>query len=160
MMRKLLLLLFLTLGFLQSTDAQWYYKQFGVHSPDDLSKQQLEMGLRYLQDQRRKTIITYSVVVPAAAAGGALLIYKANKSGNDEGSGMVSALGASLLVISVVGLVPAGVTEITIQSVRISKVRKALGNPQIRPGISCIPMQNWAEIQTVPVYGLTVSFNL
>lgn len=157
-MRKLLLLLFLTLGFLQSTDAQWYYKQFGVHSPDDLSKQQLEMGLKYLQDQRRKTIITYSVVVPALAAGGALLIYKANKSGKDQGSGMVSAVGASLLVISVAGLMPAAATEITIQSVRISKVRRALGNPEVHPGISFCPKHISAQINTVPVYGLSLSY--
>ncbi len=159
-MKKLFLLLFFIVIFLQSADAQWYYKQFGVRSLDMLNKSQLDMSLKYMLDQRRKSIITYSVVASATAAGGAFLMYKANKSGSGEGSGITSAVGATLLVISAAGIVPAAITDITIQSVRISKVRKALGNPHIHPGMSCIPMQGSAQLQTVPVYGLTISFNL
>jgi hypothetical protein len=159
-MKKLILLLFLIATFHQSADAQWYYKKFGVRSLDVLNKSQLDMSLKYMLDQRRKTIITYSVIASATAAGGAMLMYKANKSGSGEGSGMISAVGATLLVISTAGIVSAAVTEITIQSVRISKVRKALSHPQIHPGVSCIPMQSPAQIQTVPIYGLTISVNL
>jgi hypothetical protein len=158
-MNKYFILIFLGIITFQSADAQWFYNQFGVRSPDEMSKSQLESGLKYLLDKRQKTVIVYSVAIPVTATAGALLIHKANKSDSGEGSGMASALGATLLVVTVAGLVPSAVVQITTQSIRISKVRKALGNPSIHPEFSLCPKPGFGQTQTVPVCGIRVSFN-
>ncbi len=130
-MIRYLVTLFLVMLFFQDADAQWYYRQFGVHSMDQLSKSQLELSLKYLLHQRKNTAIAYGVAIPACAATGALMIHRANNYGADEGSGMVAALGATLVAVSVFGLVPVAIGSLTAQSVRISKVKKALGNPDL-----------------------------
>lgn len=157
-MKRYSLLLIIIFVIVQSADAQWFYRQFGVHSLNQMNKTQLDMSLRFLQAKRNKTVVAYSVIIPASAATGALLIHKANRADHDEGSGMAAAVGGTVLLITA-GLIPAAAAEITVQSIRISKVKKALGNPVFHPDISYYlqPGSNCAP--GYPVCSLSVSFS-
>ena len=92
MNKYILLSLFFAL-FLKDADAQWYYRQFRVHSTDEMSRSQLDLGLKYLMHKRQNSIVAYFVIIPVCSATSLILIHKAGKAGSDEGSAMAGALG-------------------------------------------------------------------
>lgn len=156
MKKYILLSLFFAL-FFQGADAQWCYRQFGVYSIDEMSRSQLDMGLKYLLHKRQNTVMAYSVIIPVCSATSLILLHNAGRAGSDEGSAMAGVLGGTLLVITAAGLFPVAVTDISIQSVRISKIRKALANRELTSGFYISPLPPVAGNKTaLPVAGIAL----
>lgn len=158
-MKKFYLLLsFLTMLF-ECANAQWVQRQFGVRSLNELTEKQLNMSLDYMLHKRKGTIIAYSVIIPTTTAGSLILFSRVDNLDASGKNGLGATLGGTILLFTAVACLPCAAAEIITQSYRIKQIRKALGTPILKPGVSYCPFPGLGSTRNIPSFGMTVSVN-
>jgi len=150
-MKRLILLLVLSIVLFTSAKSQWYYEKYGVGSLDDLTKSQLEETLGNLKSKQHCLLIVMSSITVGA--------YIMGITGFGDPNGIWTYVGASILVLEIISS-PVWVSALIVQGVRISKIKKALVSANLKLGVLTCPVNFYTGTHfNPPAIGLTITFN-
>ena len=149
-MKRLILLLVLSIVLFTSAKSQWYYNKYGVSSLDDLTKSQLEETLGKLKSTQHGLLIVMSSIT----AGAFIMMTEFG----DPKSGW-TYIGVLTLLLEMITS-PVWLSTFIVQGVRISKIKKALVSPNLKLGVLTCPVNVYNRTHfNPPTIGLTITFN-
>jgi hypothetical protein len=162
-MKKVVLFLAVIILLSVESNCQWYYKKYGVKDLNQLSQEQLNKRLRI-----NKKLIGFNVGVMIVGTtfiiAGTHLINKANAEElsvegfynypREKTMGIVFLSSGIICDICGLILLPLNLTE-------INKIKKVLGNPEIKLGLISCPTNNiinHSNISLIPGISLAIQF--
>lgn len=164
-MKRLILFTVLVIFVCNITVGQWYLKDFGVRSLNELTKTELEGAL--LHYQSRLTLHLTLTGIGVASLIGGIVLYN-NSVELAEGSlddpetwaaGFGMLFGFSFILLGAV-LAPVGLVGIIVQSDKISDLKEALGSPDLKLGVLNYPVNGSpGSYNLSPAFGATLTFH-
>ncbi len=164
-MKRLILLSILVILVCNITVGQWYFKDYGVQSLNELTKSELEGALHNCQS-RQTLYLVISGLALASLVGGivmfsnSMVIVEDSIDGYEALAGTMGAFfGAGFIALGAV-LTPLGIVGTTVQSGRISDIKEALGSPDLKLGLISYPVTGPGGLyKASSTIGVTLTFH-
>jgi hypothetical protein len=164
-MKRLTLLTILVIFACNITAGQWYFKDYGVQSLNELTKSELEGALHHCQSRQSLHLVISGVSVAMLVTG--IVLYN-NSMDLAEGpiedpdtwaGGMGVIFGVGFIVWGAI-LAPVGLIGTIVQSDKIADLKEALGSPDLKLGMLNYPVNApCVSYYASPAFGVTLTFH-
>lgn len=164
-MKRLTLLSIIVIFVCNITFGQWYFKDYGVQSLNELTKSELEGALHHCQS-RMNLYLTISGISIASLVFGIVLYNNSMdlaEGSSDDPDSWAGAMGV-IFGVGFIGwgviLTPLGIIGSIVQSGRISDLKEALGSPDLKLGLINYPVTGLrGSYKASSTIGVTLTFH-